>query len=107
MTLTGGPRLSAREEGKEEEAGRAEELGRGGAGPRAGGGEEGKKPAGCWTAQWRGKRPAILGRAGRERRKGRVRPGCKGKNREGKRKRESGPGPIRKRGRKGIAFKCI
>jgi hypothetical protein len=57
----------------------------------------------------RGKRkarpPGWTVRVGEGKEKGHVGPGCKEKKR-GEKKRASGPGPIRKRGRKRIAFEC-
>jgi hypothetical protein len=71
-------------------------LGRGGGcGPRAVEGEERKKPN-VWAV-----------RGEKKGRKNLVGLGRKEEKREGKRKRESGPGANRKRGRKRIAFKCI
>jgi hypothetical protein len=69
---------------------------------------EGKEELGCWMGPHGGRRTgrAGLGRAGGKTEK--ERPGWagpQGGKREENKKRGSGPGPIRKRGRKRIAFK--
>jgi hypothetical protein len=60
--------------------------------------EEGKEKLGHWTGPCGRKK-------GEGERLGWARP--QGRKERGKRKGESGPGPIRRGGRKRIAFKCI
>jgi hypothetical protein len=99
--LTDGTHPSVRERGREEEVGRAGDAGPGeGAGPRGGVGarrEVENGPRGGAGLHSEERKEEGVGSAGL---------GCKVKK-IGKLKRESGPGPIRKRERKGIVSKCI
>jgi hypothetical protein len=90
---TGRVRLSASDGGGEKEAGCVGELGQGeGEASHAVEGER-RKGRASWAMREKRKMSAWVGPQGRKER--------------GKKKRESGPDPIRKRGRKRIAFKCI
>jgi hypothetical protein len=71
--------------------------------------EERKEELGCWTGPRGGEKKTSWARPcerKEEKRKARLGRAAMSKKR-GKRKTGSGPGPIRKRGRKRIAFKCI
>jgi hypothetical protein len=103
-----------RERERKEEAGRAGKVGRG----RAAGahGKEGKRrerKAAGWAVQREREREREreeVNRANWAVREGEERPvwaGLQGAKKIGKRKRESGAGPIRKRERKRIVSKCI
>jgi hypothetical protein len=82
-------------------------LGRGGAGLRAGGKRKEGRSQRLLAVRWRGKRTAGLGRVGRERERKAWLGWAARRKERGKKKRESGPGPIRKGARKRIAFKYI
>jgi hypothetical protein len=87
----GGPHLSAREGGRGEEGRPRGGLGRG------------KKELGRAEQKERSQWAGPCGRRG----KSPVWAGPQGRKERGKKKRESGLGPIRKGGTKRIAFKCI